>query len=409
MPKNNLPALHGITVCDFSWVGAGPIATNILAQCGADVIKIESIKRPDILRKGGPFKDGIGTGLDRSGYFANRNPDKKGIALNMGKGKSRDIAEEIIRKSDIIINNFRVGQMEKWELGWDDVKKINPRIIYVTMSLQGTDGPHKDFMGFGVNLNSLCGLTQQAAFEGNTPFGTGTNYTDHVMVPTHTLFAIMAALIKREETGEGQLIRVSQLESAIAMKPADAMAYACNEENIGAIGYGDREMCPHGVYTVLGYRSWVAIAVSGDEQWQTFKEAMGNPAWAETEQFATVEARKANEQELNRNIELWTRDQYSETIVDNLTKRGICAGKVNDAREAVESKHLRDRDFWWYLNHDEVGLTLYNRAPFSLSETPVKLSQAAPRIGQHTEEIMTELLGYDKAEIKQLIDDEVLV
>ena len=142
MLANLKRALDGVRICDFSWVGAGPIATNVLGQCGADVIKIESVKRPDILRKGGPFKDGIGEGMERSGYFANRNPNKKCISLNMSHPKARDVAIRLIEKSDIIINNFRVGQMEKWNLGWEDVRHINPRIIYVTMSLQGTSGPH---------------------------------------------------------------------------------------------------------------------------------------------------------------------------------------------------------------------------------------------------------------------------
>lgn len=125
MQKSIERALEGIVVCDFSWVGAGPIATSVLAQCGADVIKIESVKRPDTLRRGEPFKDGIGTGLDRSGYFAARNANKRDIALDMNHPGAREVAVRLIAKSDIVINNFRVGQMEKWKLGWDEVQKIN--------------------------------------------------------------------------------------------------------------------------------------------------------------------------------------------------------------------------------------------------------------------------------------------
>ena len=169
MSANFKKALEGIVVCDFSWVGAGPIATNVLGQCGAEIIKIESKTRPDILRKGGPFKDGNSQGLERSGYFANRNPNKKCIALNMSLPEARDVAVRLIKESDIIINNFRVGQMEKWKLGWEDVKEINPRIIYITMSLQGLTGPHKSYMGYGVNLNALCGLTERSAFKDGRP------------------------------------------------------------------------------------------------------------------------------------------------------------------------------------------------------------------------------------------------
>jgi benzylsuccinate CoA-transferase BbsF subunit len=401
-------ALEGIVICDFSWVGAGPITTNVLGQCGADVIKIESKKRPDILRLGGPFKDGIAKGLERSGYFANRNPNKRCISLNMGHPKAREVAVRLIEKSDIVINNFRVGQMEKWNLGWDDVKKINPRIIYVTMSLQGISGPHKSYMGYGVNLNALCGLTEQAAFEGENPFGTGTNYTDHVMVPTHTLFAIMAALLNREITGEGQTLAISQLASAISMKPNDAMTYAANGDVLGPMGYGDPEAAPHGVYKALGYRKWIAIAVFSDEEWETLKHVMGDPGWAEDSKFSNLASRKENEKELNERVEEWTQWQYGQTLMERLISAGVSAGVVNDARGAIEDEHLIEREFWSYLDHPEVGRTLYNRAPIMFSKTPVQMNKAAPLLGEHTKEVLMEVLGYTEEEVAGLTDEDVL-
>lgn len=402
-------ALEGIVVCDFSWVGAGPITTNVLGQCGADVIKIESKKRPDILRLGGPFKDGIAKGFERSGYFANRNPNKKCIALNMGLPKAREVAVRLIEKSDIIINNFRVGQMEKWNLGWEDVKKINPRIIYVTMSLQGTEGPHKSYMGYGVNLNALCGLTEQAAFEGQAPFGTGTNYTDHVMVPTHTLFGIMAALLNREITGEGQTVAISQLGSAICMKPLDIMAYAANEAVLGPMGYADPDAAPHGVYQTLGYRKWIAIAVFSEEDWSRFQQVMGNPEWAKNPIFSTLSLRKQNEKALNDHIEAWTRWQQGKALMEKLLHAGVPAGVVNDARGAIEDEHLIEREFWSYLDHPEVGITLYNRAPFILTKTPIQMNTAAPLLGEHTKTVLKDFLAYSEAEIEALITEDVLV
>ena len=403
-----MKALEGVVVCDFSWVGAGPITTNVLGQYGADVIKIESKKRPDILRLGGPFKDGISSNMERSGYFANRNPNKRGIALNMSIPESRDVAVRLIEKSDIIINNFRVGQMEKWNLGWEDVEKINPRIIYVTMSLQGMAGPHKSFMGYGVNLNSLCGLTARSAFEGERPFGTGTNYTDHVMVPTHTLFGIIAALLQREKTGKGQTVAISQLASAICMKPTDAMAYASNGDILGPMGVGDPDAAPHGLFVTLGYRKWVAIAVLSEQEWQAFKGVMGDPSWAEEEKFSTLSLRKENEKELNERIEEWTKWQEGRELADCLVQAGVRAGVVNDARGAIENEHLIERGFWSYLDHPEVGITLYNRAPFTLSKTPAQMETAAPLLGQHTHEVLTTFLGYTDDEVNKLIDDGVL-
>lgn len=409
MLANLKRALDGIVVCDFSWVGAGPIATNVLGQCGAEIIKIESKKRPDILRKGGPFKDGNGEGLERSGYFANRNPNKKCIALNMSHPGARDVAVRLIKKSDIIINNFRVGQMEKWNLGWDDVKEINPRIVYVTMSLQGVSGPHKSYMGYGVNLNALCGLTARAGMPGGRPFGTGTNYTDHVMVPTHTLFGIMAALVQREKTGRGQTVAVSQLDSAIAMKPTDAMAYAADGTIFEPLGDSDPNAAPHGVYTALGYRKWIAIAVFVQTEWLALKAAMGHPAWAEDEKFATFEARKQNETALNEHIEAWTCNQYTDDLMAQLCRHGVKAGVVNDARGAVEDKHLRQRDFWAYLDHPVVGSTLYNRAPFMMSKTPIEMNTAAPILGEHTRQVLTGMLDYSDTEVDDMIEKELLI
>jgi len=408
MLANFRKALEGIVVCDFSWVGAGPITTNVLGQFGAEVIKIESKKRPDILRKGGPFKDGISEGLERSGYFANRNPNKKCISLNMSHPDARDVVVRLIKKSDIVINNFRVGQMEKWNLGWEDVKEINPRIIYVTMSLQGLSGPHKSYMGFGVNLNALCGLTARAGLPDGRPFGTGTNYTDHVMVPTHTLFGLMAALVQREKTGKGQTVAISQLDSAIAMKPTDAMAYAADGTLFEPLGYSDPNAAPHGIYTTLGYRKWIAIAVFGENEWLTFKQAIGNPAWAEDPKFATFEKRKENEDALNEHIEAWTCDQHADDVMEKLGAQGVKAGVVNDARGAVEDKHLRERDFWAYLDHKVVGNTLYNRAPMIFSKTPIEMHTAAPLLGEHTREVLTGMLGYTDAEVNQMIGDDLL-
>ncbi|MCD6380372.1 CoA transferase [bacterium] len=401
-------ALEGLVVCDFSWVGAGPITTNVLGQCGAEIIKIESTKRPDILRRGGPFKDGISEGFERSGYFANRNPNKKCISLNMNLPQAREVAIRLIEKSDIVINNFRVGQMEKWNLGWEDIKKINPRIIFVTMSLQGTDGPHKSYMGFGVNLNALCGLTIQAGNPGEMPFGTGTNYTDHVMVPSHTLFGIMAALLQREKTGLGQTVAISQLESAIAMKPLDSMVYASNGKNLGPMGCSDLNAAPHGVYETLGYRKWLAIAVSTDDEWVRFKKVMENPSWAEDEKFATFSSRKENEDELNAYVEAWTKDKYATKLMKQLLAGGVKAGLVNDARAAVEDEDLIERNFWSYLDHPEVGLTLYNRVPIMFSETPCEMKTAAPLLGEHTDEVLTGFLGYTNEELAQLKAEDVL-
>jgi len=294
-------------------------------------------------------------------------------------------------------------------LGWEDVKEINPKIVYVTMSLQGESGPQKDYMGFGANLNSLCGLTARACLPGERPFGTGTNYTDHVMAPSHTLFGIMAALLDREKTGKGQTVAVSQLNSSICMVPTSPMAYAANGDILAPIGFGDDDAAPHGVYTVCGYRKWIAIAVFNENEWRALKKVMGNPEWAEDQKFRSFESRKENEGTLNEHIEKWTKSREADWLMNELVQNGVKAGVVNDARGAIEDEHLRKRGFWSYLDHPVMGNTLYNRAPIRLSKTPLRMETAAPLLGEHTKSVLMGMLDYTQEEVNTLIEDNVLV
>lgn len=400
MEGNNLP-LKDITVCDFSWVGAGPIATNMLGQFGANIIKIESKSKPEILRVGYPFKDGK-PGFERSGYFANRNPNKKSISLNMNIPEARDVVVRLIKKSDIVINNFRAGQMEKWNLGYEDVKKLKKGIIYVTMSIQGDEGPHSHTAGFGVTLNALVGFTYLTANPGDEPLGTGTSYTDHIAVPSHTLVGIMAALFHRDRTGEGQRVEVPQAQAAICLKPLDVMDYAANKRIQQPLGLKDPNAAPHGVYKVLGYRKWMAIAVFSDDQWCILKKIMGNPDWADDETFDTLKGRLENQDILDQRIENWSRMQDGSQLQYRLLEAGVPAGMVQDARAMIEDPQIAQQDFWAYLDHPEVGLTLYNRAPMRFSKTPAIMKTAAPLLGKHTYEVLTDFLGYSSAEFGEM-------
>jgi len=406
MAANDLP-LKNITVCDFSWVGAGPIATNILGQFGADIIKIESKSKPDLLRAGYPFKDGK-FGIERSGYFANRNPNKRSISLNMNMPDARDVVIRLIKKSDIVINNFRAGQMEKWNLGYEDVKEIKKEIIYVTMSIQGDEGPHSHSAGFGVTLNALVGFTYLTGNPGGEPFGTGTSYTDHIAVPSHAIVGIMAALLQRDRTGEGQRVEVPQAQAAICLKPLDIMDYAVNKRIQQPLGSKDPNAAPHGVYKVLGYRKWISIAVFSDNQWCILKKVMGNPDWSEDDMFDTLQGRLDNQDVLDRKIEEWTEIQDGTQLQYRLMESGVPVGMVQDARAVIEDPQLAQNDFWAHLDHPEVGITLYNKVPMRFSKTPAIMETSAPFLGEHTHEVLTDFLGYSDAECKELEDKKIL-
>ncbi|MDA8233354.1 MAG: CoA transferase [Clostridia bacterium] len=404
--SNKLP-LQGIRITDFSWVGAGPTTTRTLAEYGAEVIKIESSKRPEILRLTGPFRDAI-PGVNRSGYFSNRNPNKKSLDLNMKHPKARDLVVDLIKKSDIIINNFTLGVMEKWDLGYEDVKKINPQIIYVTMPSQGSTGPHADYMGFGGTMSALVGINYLSGFPEGEPFGTGTNYPDHVPNPAHTAFGIMAALWYRKKTGEGQYLEIAQTETSLNFLPTAVMNYSLNDEILERIGNRNLNAAPHGVYTTLGNSRWIAIAAFTEQEWTGIKQVMGFPAWADADKFATLDHRLKNQDELDASIEEWTKGHDGYQLMNKLVQAGVRAGVVQNPKDLLEDPNLIARNFYKYLDHPEMRRHVYNITPCHLSKTPGQLTSPAPLIGEHTDEVLREVLGLSEKEIQVLKAQDVV-
>lgn len=405
----NSRPLEGIRICDFSWVGAGPYTTRLLAEFGAEVIRLETRTRPEILRLAPPYKDGI-AGIERSGYYANRNPNKKSIDIDMKHPKARDLAVKLIQASDIVINNFTFGTMEKWDLGYEDVKKIKSDIIYVTMPTMGSTGPHKHYMGFGATMNSLVGINYLVGFPDKEPFGTGTNYPDHVPNPVHTAFAIIAAIYHKRKTGEGQLVDIAQTEAALAVLPTAVMNYAINSKVQERKGTQDinGNVAPHGVYAAKGKQRWIAIAAYNRSEWEALKKVMGNPEWAEGEMFSTLDNRLANQDKLDQMIEAWTKEQEPYGLMDRLIKAGVKAGVVQNAKDLLQDPHLNERGYWIYLNHKEMRRHVYNNSPARLSKTPAQVLTPAPLLGEHTDEVLREVLGLSQEEISQLRENKVI-
>lgn len=390
--------LEGIRVADFTWVGAGPYTTKLLADHGAEVIRIESGKRPDILRLNPPFADGV-PGLNRSGYFSNRNTNKKSIVIDLKNPDSLEIVRDIIRKSDVVSNSFTPGTMEKFGLGYEEVKKIRPDIIYLSMPMQGSTGPHANFLGFGATMNALIGFNHLTGFPDGEGIGTGTNYPDHVPNPAHACFALLAALRYRRITGKGQAIEVSQVESALCVMPMAIMEYANHSRTQSRQGNDDQEYEPHNVYPCKGSDRWLAIAVKTESQWKSLCRVIKNEHWENDESYASVQMRKNQKEKIDNKISEWTskRDPYEAMQI--LQQAGIPAGVVQDAKNMIEDPHLKEREFWKKLNHKEMGENLYNQAPFKLSKTPSSLRTAAPLLGEHTEHICRDLLGYSEEKI----------
>jgi benzylsuccinate CoA-transferase BbsF subunit len=399
--------LEGVLVADFTWVGAGPYSTKMLADFGAEVIKIESGVRPDVLRLSPPFKDKI-QGLNRSGYFSNRNTNKKSFQLDMSNDKSKELVKKLIAKADIVSNSFTPNTMEKWGLGYQEVKKIKEDIIYLSMPMQGTTGPHKDFMGFGATMNALIGFNHLTGFPDREPIGTGTNYPDHVPNPCHAAFSVISALRYRNKTGKGQFIEVAQTESAISVIAMAVMDMANNDRLQTRTGNWVSYAAPHGAYPCKGEDKWCVISCSDDKQWLNFLKASRLSHLEEHDRFQVFTNRLKYADELNQIIAEWTQQQTAEDVMKLLQENEVPAGIVQSSQDLIDhDPHMKFRNHFVKLDHPEMGLSIYNNSPFKLSETPNSLRKSAPLLGEDTEYVCKEIIGLTDEEIQNYKEGNV--
>ena len=400
--------LDGIRVADFSWFGAGPIAGQTLANFGAEVIRVESESHMDGLRNTMPVPPDK-EGPNVSGYYNNFNASKLSFTLNMGRPEARDVALELLSTCDVMLENYTPRIVEKWGLTYQDVVGVRPDIIYANMPMQGTWGPHRDFLGFGGVLAPLTGYSYLVGWPDRTPAGMGTNYPDYVINPGHAVVAIMAALRHRDRTGQGQLIELAQLESTVSGLGTYLLDYSIN----GRVGERNGNRCeyaaPHGAFACEGTDQWCVIAVFDDQQWAALKRCMGEPEWAHTSEFSTLLGRKRNDDELEELISGWTSTITAEAIADLLQDQGVPAGIVQSAEDVLDrDQHVKARDFYVYLDHPEAGRTAYDGPHFRLNETPGVLRSPAPLLGQHNEYVLHDLLAVGDDRTTELLVNQVV-
>lgn len=404
--------LAGVKVLDLSWFGAGPIAGRALASAGADVIKVETVKRIDGLRAMAPRPRGA-RGYNLSGYFNNYNANKRSVTIDLTTERGHELGLVLVRWADVMLTNMTNRAVRQVGMGWETVSRENPRLVAVYMPMMGTTGPHKDFQGFGAMLTAICGMNYLAGFAENRPVGVGTNYPDYVVNPMHAYIATLAALRHARATGEGQAIDVSQDESSVA---AMSLPLFMHDNGGGAyVRAGNRVpyAAPHGAYrardTADRSDRWVALACLDGGQWQTLAaDICGRPEWAEDARFLTLADRLSNEESLDALLDAWVSEQDGEELVGRLQGAGIPAGLVQNAREMLEDEHVRERGYFVQLEHAEAGLRWYDGPGWRMSESPVGLDRAAPMLGEHTFDVAMDLLGLSADEIADLVAEGVL-
>ncbi len=412
--RSNLP-LAGIKVADFSWFGAGPICAQNLARFGATVVRVESEAHVDGLRQVMPFATGK-TGYNVSGYFNNYNAGKLGLTLNMSTEKGRELARKLVAWCDVFLTNQTPRIVEQWGLTYEDVIKINPQVIAAYQPMQGGDGPHKYFLGFGAVLNAVSGYNELSGFPNRPPMGLGTNYPDYVINPGHTLIGIMAALRHRKRTGKAQRVELAQIESAVASLAPAVLDYMANGRVQTRAGNRHPHAAPHGAFRCKDeeingeqHDRWVAIAAFTDADWRGMDQALGSPSWAADAKFATLAARKQHEDELEAHVTAWTSERTAEDAMEQLQAHGVPAGVVQNGRDVLDrDEHLKARQYYEYLDHPEAGRTAHDGAPFRLSSTPGWLSGPAPCLGEHNEYVCKEILGLSDDEIAEALVEQAL-
>lgn len=398
---NRFP-LAGITVADFTWIGAGSYTTKILADFGADVIKIESAERLDTLRDAKPFQGGV-RGVNRSGYFADRNSSKRSVTLNMKTQEGRELARRIVEGADVVANNFTPGTMEKFGLGYEAVRAFKQDVVYISMSMHGQEGPEAKYLGYGLTMGAVTGLHHLCGLPDQEPAGTGTNFPDHVPNPAHAAFAILAALRHRRRTGQGQFIDVAQIEPTIALLGPAVMDYTANGHVAGRVGNQHIAAAPHGVYPARGTDRWIAISAHSDAAWRALLQVLEDPALAQDARFATATSRWQHRAELDAALARSTAAHDALELAQRLQQRGVAAGPVQDAADVLQrDPQLQARGHWVYLDHPEMGRTVYNALPFRMSRTPGFPHRPAPLLGEHTDEVLRHRLGLAQSEIDAL-------
>lgn len=401
------PPLDGIRVADFCWAWAGPYGALQLAHLGAEVIRIESTTRTCPSRHIPPWAENE-RGVNRAGYFNQYNQGKRSLTLDLKKPEGIAIAKKLVAKSDIVMENFAAGVMDKMGLGYAVLRATKPDIIMASLSGYGATGPEKDYVSYGPPQVALSGMSSLTGYQGGPPLQAGFSYGDP-NGGVHGTFAVLCALLHRARTGEGQYIDLSQREACAMLLPEALMEFVMNGTQPPRNGNRDPYMAPHGVFRCRGADRWVSIAVESDEEWQRMCAAMGQAALAADARFATLAARKEHEDDLEHLVTAWTQERSADEVTRCLQQVGVAAYPSLDGKDLLANPHVAARGFFVELEHPEVGKRRHLGISWKMSRTPCEVHRPAPCLGQDTDYVLGEILGLSGDEISSLREREVLV
>ena len=399
----NLP-LEGYRVIDFGWAAAAPRATCLLADMGAEVIKIETRKRPDPVRFG---PDNLERNPEMDPLFHSINRNKLSILLDLTYSESIEFIKRLVRISDVVVDNFSPGVMKRFTLDYEELKKYKPDIITVSFPGVGSEGPLADVVTYGPSLAALAGLDSLIGYEGERVLGMQQAYAD-INASLHGAFAIQVALYHREKYGKGQHIEIAQIESLLSTMPEPIMEFSINRRTLSTLGNVNNIMPVHNNYPCKGEDKWVSIAILTEEEWEGFCKAIGDPPWTKREEFADGYRRSLNRKELDRLIGEWTTGKTPNEVMEILQKAGVATAPCEDTEDRFLDPHFQERQNIVNVEHSVTGVDFVPNVVCKLSETPGEIRRPAPLLGEHNDYVFGELLGLSKDEIDRLIQEKII-
>lgn len=392
--------LTGVRVLDLTHAYSGPFCTMHLADQGATVIKLEVPGKGDQTRTWGPFKNGA------SGYYAYLNRNKYGLTLNLKTEAGKKIFKELVKKVDVVCENFRVGTMEKLGLGYEVLKELNPKLIYASLSGFGLEGPEASRPSYDVVAQAMGGIMSMTGDKGHI-FKVGPAIADNYS-GTYLSLAIVMALYQREKTGTGRRVDVSMLDTIFSILETGAISYTLNGEIAEPVGNRDPEIAPFDVLQAKDGR--FALACGTQKFWLSLCQVMEKPELAEDPRFIDNSARcQYYESDLKPLLEAWSCQYTLAELEEKITSAGIPFGRIANVKEACENPILQRRHMLWEIDDPSIGETI------KVPGTPIKVhgcvdaaQRPAPLLGQHTQQILTDLLNLDETAIQDLQQQHVI-
>jgi crotonobetainyl-CoA:carnitine CoA-transferase CaiB-like acyl-CoA transferase len=414
--------LAGVRVTDFCWMGVGACATRLLADFGAEVIRIEDRERLDMPRrlpiyKGDPRTYGeedANPDPNKGGLFNNYNRNKLGVTINMRTAKGRALADRLIASSSVVTENFAPGVMERWGLTYERLQALSPNVIFARMSGFGHSGPHAEYRSYGPVVQAVSGISHISGLPGREPSGWGLSYMDNEAAFFNAA-ALLMAIYHRNATGEGSEVDVSAVEAGISLLGPVLLDVAVNGRSTRGPDYptGNRlehpDAAPHGVYPCLGEDRWIAIAVFDEAEWRALVSAMGSPAWASDARFSTQAARFANQDALDEHIGAWTKGHDRHELMHRLQAVGIAAGAVQTTEDTIDhDPQIASRGLFFELDHPVIGEAMFEGTPIRFSRTVQENWRSAPLLGEDNAHVFKTLLGLSADEYEALAEEGVI-